>query len=150
MPKAILSHQSHGRESVGGSALRLESPVEGLAVVPAFRYAAFISYSHARDQLIARNLQLTLEKFGMVLPLRRRVRIFRDESNLAANPDLWGAIESALDESDSFLLLASPPSAQSSWVQRELTRFLERHEPARLCVVLTEGWTPWTENASSF
>ena len=72
-------------------------------------------------------------------------RVFLDESNMAANPDLWGSIESALGASNAFLLLASPASARSQWVQRELRCFFDRRQPARLCIALTEGWTPWTQ-----
>ena len=48
------------------------------------------------------------------------LRIFRDATNLAAAPELWPTTENALTASDWFVLRASPLSAQSEWVQREV------------------------------
>ncbi len=103
------------------------------------KYAAFISYSHAADRGTARTIQRTLEYYGTALPLRRQMRVFRDETNLAVNPNLWGTIQAALDDSDALLLLASPAAAASSWVSRELAYFLEHHGPNRVALVLTDG-----------
>ena len=45
--------------------------------------------------------------------------IFRDQTSLAANPDLYATIERELRDSRHFVLLASPGAAQSPWVGRE-------------------------------
>ncbi len=42
----------------------------------------------------------------------------------AFNPHLWRSIQDALDSSRFFILLASPESAQSRWVEREVEHWL--------------------------
>ena len=39
------------------------------------------------------------------------MRVFRDKASLSANPALWASIQKALEESEYFLLLASPQAA---------------------------------------
>ena len=109
------------------------------------RYQAFISYSHSGERAFARLLQRTLESFGSTFGWRRRMRVFRDETNLAASPDLWSSVESALDQSDYLILLASPSSAASAWVDREIQHFLERNPLSRLGIVLVAGTSAWTD-----
>jgi hypothetical protein len=60
-------------------------------------YDGFISYSHAADDLLAPRLQAGLQRFAKPWWKRRAVRMFRDESSLAANPHLWSSITEALD-----------------------------------------------------
>lgn len=53
------------------------------------------------------------------------MRVFRDETSLSANPALWSSIQTALAESEFFILLASPEAAASKWVGQEVEqRFL--------------------------
>ena len=78
------------------------------------RYDAFISYSHKSDATFSKFMESVLEHFASPLPWRRRMRIFRDEADLAANPDLWASIEQALDASGCFILLASPEAASGT------------------------------------
>ncbi|MFE7508507.1 toll/interleukin-1 receptor domain-containing protein [Promicromonospora sp. NPDC057488] len=101
------------------------------------RYDAFLSYSHADDGAFGPQLQTLLEGFARTGP-RRAVRVFRDEQNLAADPDLWGAIERALLESEWFVLLASPAAARSPWVDKEVAWWLEHRDAARLLIARTE------------
>jgi hypothetical protein len=51
------------------------------------------------------------------------VRIFRDKTNLTANPDLWSSIEQALVNSEYLLVMASPQAGHSQWVPREIEDF---------------------------
>lgn len=46
------------------------------------------------------------------------MRVFRDKSSLSAYPARWPTIQQALDGSDFFLLLGSPETSNSKWVQR--------------------------------
>lgn len=48
------------------------------------------------------------------------MRIFRDESSLAANPRLWSSITEALDSSEWFVLLLSEDAASSECVGKEI------------------------------
>lgn len=73
----------------------------------------------------------------------RAVRVFRDETNLAANPALFDVIVGALDTSKYLLLLASPLAAQSRWVAAELRHWLTHRGMDNLIIVLTDGNLRW-------
>ena len=62
-------------------------------------YDAFISYSHSLDRNLAKSLEETLSTFGRKWYQLRGIRTYRDETNLAAEPDLWPAIEKAIRSS---------------------------------------------------
>lgn len=78
------------------------------------------------------------------------MRIFRDQTNLSANPALWSAIEQALSESEYFLLMASSQSAQSKWVKRELVWWLGNRSPRNLLIVVTDGELLWDEREGDY
>lgn len=83
-------------------------------------YDAFVSYSHAADGRLAPALQAGLQSIGKPWYQRRALRVFRDVTSLSASPELWPTIERALERSRYFILLASPESARSVWVEREV------------------------------
>ena len=109
------------------------------------RYDAFISYSHSTDRELARSLESHLRMFGRKWHQLRRLHIYRDETNLAAEPRLWPAIESAVNSSRFLILLASPRSAGSKWVPREVKAAIAQHGADAVIVVQTEGVLPWTD-----
>jgi hypothetical protein len=113
----------------------------------------FLSYSHTADRKAAVQLQRSLENFYKPILALRSMRVFRDETNLDAAPQLWISIKKALTESDTFVLLASPCSNKSKWVRKELRNFWRSRrrmgQPVRICIVLLEGTTPWTDGLSS-
>jgi WD40 repeat protein len=113
-------------------------------------YKAFISYSHAADDLLAPTLQSALQSFAKPWYRLRAVRVFRDRTNLSVQPDLWGSIEEAVRRSEFFLLLASPEAARSPWVPREIEAFLSANTSDRLLIVLTGGRLAWDEGAKDF
>ncbi len=78
-------------------------------------YNAFISYAHLDCGQIAPHVQNALENIGKPWYWigKKRLNIFRDETNLSANPSLWKLITAALENSDYFILLASPKTSQS-------------------------------------
>lgn len=106
-------------------------------------FNAFISYSHSEDSDLSAKLQLALERFAKPWYKLRNLNIFRDESNLEATPHLWSNIQKALDTSEYFLLLASPASASSVWVEKEIEYWLESHSLETIIIVLTEGDVSW-------
>ena len=108
-------------------------------------YDAFISYSHAADDLLAPRLQAGLQRFAKPWWKRRALRIFRDESSLSANPHLWSSITDALDTSDWFVLLLSPDAAESEWVNQEVEYWLEHKDAGRIIPVVTDGEFTWAE-----
>ncbi|KAA9152306.1 TIR domain-containing protein [Amycolatopsis acidicola] len=109
----------------------------------ATRYDAFISYSHALDGVLAPALQTGLQRFAKPWYRARALRIFRDNTDLAAGPGLWSAIERALEQSSWLILLASPVAARSPWVDREVAWWRENRPDSRILVVLTEGEFAW-------
>jgi WD40 repeat protein len=113
------------------------------------RYKAFISYSHTHLWL-ARALQDALYRFGTPWYERSGPRIFRDESGLAAGPDLWEILRAALNESEYFIYLASPESARSFYTQKEIEYWLARSSPGRIILALAKGNIQWNEGATAF
>jgi WD40 repeat protein len=113
-------------------------------------YDAFISYSHAVDRRLAPALQRGLHQLAKPWYRLRALRVFRDDASLSANPDLWVSIQAALESSRFFILLASPESASSPWVRREID-FWCQHKPAtRLLIVVTDGVVAWDTNVGGF
>ena len=109
-----------------------------------YKYDAFVSYSHAADDLLAPRLQAGLQRFAKPWWRRRAVRVFRDESSLSASPHLWGSITEALDDSSWFVLLLSPEAASSEWVNKEIDHW--KSDPSRrerVLSVLTDGEFRW-------
>ena len=107
-------------------------------------YKAFISYSHAIDDRLAPALQASLQRFAKPWNQLRAMRVFVDKASLSANPGLWSTIEAALADSEYFILLASPSSAQSFWVQKEVETWLQLGRANRLLIVLTGGEIRWS------
>jgi WD40 repeat protein len=103
------------------------------------RYKAFISYSHGADRELAAALQRGLQGFAGSLGRARRFRVFRDQSDLSVSPSLWRSVEGALNESEFFILLASPEAAQSPWVNKEVHFWCSNRSIDTLLLVLTGG-----------
>lgn len=114
------------------------------------QYDAFISYSHAMDSRLAPKLQAALERFAKKWYRRRALRTFRDKTGLSATPALWPAIERALEQSRYLILLASPKSAASVWVQREVAWWLAHRSVQTILIVLTSGELVWDYTAGDF
>ena len=113
-------------------------------------YKAFISYSHAADGNLAPALQTALHRFARPWYKLRALHIFRDQTNLSANPALWRSIEAALGESEYFLLLASPQAAQSQWIKREIGWWVSHCLPDKMLIVLTDGELEWDAEKQDF
>lgn len=113
-------------------------------------YKAFISYSTAADGKFAPALQSALHNFAKPWYKLRSIRVFRDATSLAATPELWPSIEAALNESEYFLLLASPQAAQSYWVDREVKWWLENRSIKKMFIVLTDGVLVWDRKANDY
>lgn len=114
------------------------------------QYRAFISYSHAADGRFAPALQSALHRFARPWYRLRALRVFRDETNLSVSPALWSSIEAALADSEYFILLASPLSASSKWVRREVDYWLTHKPCTNLLIALTDGEIIWDEASGDF
>src|SRR5574337_1383489 len=113
-------------------------------------YKGFISYSHAADGRLAPAVQHALHRFAKPWYRIRSMRLFRDQTNLAASPGLWRSIESALVASEYFLFMASPTAAQSHWVQKEVDWWIQNRGTKTFLILLTDGQIVWSETARDF
>lgn len=112
-------------------------------------YKAFLSYSRADDRA-ANWLHRALDTyrtpralvgeestFGPIPP--RLHPIFRDRTDMSGGGALSDRIESALGESEALVVLCSPASAQSVWVNQEVERFIALGRGARIFPVILDG-----------
>lgn len=117
-----------------------------------FRYIAFLSYSH-RDRQIAEWLHRELETYrvpkhmiGTATPLgpvpARLHPIFKDREELSAAGSLNEAIKSALGSASALIVVCSPASAASPWVNEEIRNFKQLNGDARVFAVIAGG-EPW-------
>ena len=113
-------------------------------------YAAFMSYSHAADGKLAPSLQRAIQRLGKPWYRRPTIRVFRDETSLAANPGLWSGIQAALEVCSYCLLMCSPTAAASPWVQKEVEWWLANRPANRLLLVITDGDIAWDPASSDF
>ena len=115
----------------------------------AYAYRAFISYSH-RDQALALKIHRALESYripakliGRVTglgPVPRRLRpIFRDREELPASGDLSAELSAALQQSRFLIVICSPASAKSRWVNEEILQFKRVHGDSRVLGVVADG-----------
>jgi tetratricopeptide (TPR) repeat protein len=110
------------------------------------RYRAFISYSHG-DERWARWLQRALEKYKLPKSLRAAhpempaslFPIFRDRDELASSTDLSESIQRSMADSDALILVCSPESAKSHWVNEEVRRFRDERGDERIFCLLVGG-----------
>ncbi|MFJ4526334.1 toll/interleukin-1 receptor domain-containing protein [Streptomyces sp. NPDC088810] len=113
-------------------------------------YTAFISYSHEADSHRARWLRDALHSFAKPWNKVRALRVFLDNAALSANPGLWSTVEQALGESEFLVLLASPQSARSPWVAKEIAWWRRGPRAANLLLVVTGGELHWDHTAQDF
>ncbi|HZZ43481.1 MAG TPA: TIR domain-containing protein [Tepidisphaeraceae bacterium] len=114
------------------------------------RYWAFISYSN-KDRKWARWLHRSIEAYGIPAqlvshptpigePAPKRFRpLFHDRAELPASSDLGSQIEVALRESRYLIVVCSPHSAQSKWVNKEIEIFQRFHGRERILAIIVDG-----------
>lgn len=119
------------------------------ATPPAMRYSAFISYNH-RDQMHARWLHRMLEGYRLPKHLRdaetplgvigaRLPPVFRDRDELAASTDLAQSVRDALLVSHALIVICSPNSAASRWVNEEIRTFIALGRRDRIISLVVDG-----------
>lgn len=112
-----------------------------------YRYAAFISYRHApQDRKWAVWLHRALEAYRVPKRLQRdaglapRVgRCFRDEDELPASADLSREIDAALEKSRFLIVVCSPRTPRSLWVNKEVERFRAMGRHDQILALLIDG-----------
>ncbi|GLY93779.1 hypothetical protein Acsp02_10350 [Actinoplanes sp. NBRC 103695] len=113
-------------------------------------FNGFISYSHAADGRLAPAVQRGLHRLAKPWHRRRALWIFRDQTGLSVTPALWTSIQKALDNSEYFVLMASPEAAQSPWVNREIEHWVATKPLDRILPVVTDGEWRWDPVAKDF
>ena len=112
-----------------------------------YRYRAFISYRHVDpDRRWAKWLHTSIESYRVPQRLQRsgRVqdrlgRVFRDEEEFSASPNLTREIQLALEESEFLIVVCSPRTPESEWVNQEVVRFRQLGRDDRILALLIEG-----------
>ena len=112
-------------------------------------YDAFLSYAH-HDRQVTTAIQKGLHQIGRRFGQLRALRVFRDDTNLTASPDLWGKIVEALDRSGHMIVVLSPQSAASHWVNEEIGHWLGHRGGEKLMLVLAEGRLQWDPAGKRF
>ena len=119
------------------------------AVLDSSRYRAFLSYSH-RDAKWGTWLHKALESYrpprqliGKITargPIPKRLApIFRDREELASATDLGTVINEALRQSACQIVICSPSSARSRWVNEEILAFKRLGREDRIFCLIIDG-----------
>ena len=113
------------------------------------KYFAFISYSHA-DKKWGDWLHRSLESFSVPKrligretrsgPIPARISpVFRDREELPTSADLSSMINQALQESRYLIVICSPRSAASRWVNEEVLAFKRMGRSNRILAIIVDG-----------
>jgi tetratricopeptide (TPR) repeat protein len=113
------------------------------------KYWAFISYSH-RDTVWANWLHKSLESYrppkdlvGTSTPRgpvpKRLTPVFRDREELPSATDLGALLNAALQQSRSQIIICSPKSAKSHWVNEEVLAFKRLGREDRIFCLIVGG-----------
>jgi hypothetical protein len=120
-----------------------------VGLLDSVKYWAFISYSH-KDAAIADWLHKKLETYrvppGLVgTPTRdgaapeRLIPIFRDREELPTSSQLGDNLQRSLQQSRYLVVICSPASAQSRWVEEEIRSFKNWHGRDRIIALIGSG-----------
>ena len=113
------------------------------------KYRAFLSYSH-RDAKWADWLHKSLESYrppkklvgttaGFGVVPKRLTPVFRDREELASAVDLGTVINEALQKSACQIIICSPQSAKSRWVNEEILAFKRLGREDRIFCLIIGG-----------
>jgi len=113
------------------------------------KYFAFISYSH-RDKKWADWLHKSLETFKVPKAIvgsegrdgtvpKRVFPIFRDREELPTSADLGANINNALENSNYLVVICSPNSAKSQWVNEEILSWKRLGKENKILCLIVDG-----------
>ena len=108
-------------------------------------YTAFISYRHCPlDIAVAETLHKHIERFRVPKDLRKDGKtglgvVFRDRDELPLSNNLTHDIYEALDHAKFLIVVCTPETPKSIWVEREIEYFIEKHGRERILTVLADG-----------
>jgi len=120
-----------------------------MSELDALKYRAFISYSHA-DTAFAKWLHRGLEAFHIdkdlvgrmtaTGPIPQALRpIFRDRDEFTAGHALAEQTLAALDDSHALIVVCSPASVKSRYVNEEIRLFKSRHPKRPVIPLIVDG-----------
>ena len=124
------------------------------------KYWAFISYSHSDTKETAW-LHKALENYKVpgyligtetragVVP-RRIFPVFRDRDELPTSSDLGGNLHAALRNSRYLVVVCSPRSAKSIWVDAEVNYFKKHHGGGNVLCLVVDGVPGGDEDSECF
>ena len=112
-------------------------------------YRAFLSYSHA-DEKWARWLMRRLESYRVPANLvgthglnglieAKLGKFFRDRDELPSAGNLSKTINDALEKSHALIVICSPTSAQSQWVNAEIDAFRQKGNEDNILSFIVDG-----------
>lgn len=113
------------------------------------KYKAFLSYSHA-DERQAHSLHRYIEGYSIpkrlvgretnqgIIPKRLRP-VFKDRDELPSASDLGSEINEALRSSEHLIVVCSPSSAKSRWVNEEVLTFKRLGRASRILCIIMSG-----------
>jgi len=117
--------------------------------VSEYRYKVYLSYSH-QDESQAAWLHHALESYRVPRRLvgqegqfgfvpGKLTPVFRDREEFSSATDLSEKITNALEDSESMVVICSPASAQSRWVNEEIRQFRTLGRVDRIFCLIVDG-----------
>lgn len=111
-----------------------------------FKYKAFISYSR-KDSKYADNLFKELEKYKIPKEIKEKTsyandklgKIFKDKDELSAHDDYDKKIIKELNNSEFLIVICSPNSSQSKYVNDEINYFIETGRENNIIPIIIDG-----------
>lgn len=124
---------------------------------PSRRYRAFISYSQ-RNKTHARRLHQALERYRLPkgveaavdIKTRKLGRFFRDDEEMGAATDLGAALQGAIADAESLIVVCSPDAARSTWVNEEIIHFKRTGRVDNIFAVVVAGTPNSTDEQECF
>jgi tetratricopeptide (TPR) repeat protein len=118
-------------------------------VAAGMKYSAFISYNH-HDGATAVWLHRALERYSIPKRLWGRPApwgeigprlppVFRDRDELATSSDLAASVRAALAEAATLIVICSPRSAKSRWVDEEIRTFIAQGRRDYIRLLIADG-----------
>ena len=119
------------------------------------KYAAFLSYARADDKLASwlhrkidgysapKALVGTTGAHGLVPP--KLFPIYRDRTDQQSGGSLSAQLETALAASENLIVLCTPSSAKSKWVNSEVEAFIRLGKSSRIFPVIGDGVASTTD-----
>ena len=122
----------------------------------AFQYDAFISYSR-KDIAFAEKLEKALEHYKPPKDLdipQRSLNVFRDGQDMIGT-EYYQSIDRLIQNSAKLIVICSPNSLQSKYVNNEIKRFVKINSPDNIVPIIIAGVpdneaTPEQENEKAF